>query len=67
LRTSNYVKELRIRSKSGAIGGKLVGASGGGSLMFSTEDPTKLRHAMFRAGLSEVRFRFAFEGTKVIP
>jgi D-glycero-alpha-D-manno-heptose-7-phosphate kinase len=55
-----------LGKKSGAIGGKLVGAGGGGFLMFYTEDPTKLRHAMFKAGLSEVRFRFDFEGTKVI-
>lgn len=52
--------------KNGAIGGKLVGAGGGGFLMFYTEDPIKLRHAMAKAGLSEVRFRFDFEGTKVI-
>jgi len=52
--------------KNGALGGKLVGAGGGGFLMFYTEDPSKLRHAMRGAGLSEVRFRFDFEGTKVI-
>jgi D-glycero-alpha-D-manno-heptose-7-phosphate kinase len=52
--------------KSGAIGGKLVGAGGGGFLMFYTEDPSQLRHAMTKAGLSEMRFRFDFEGTKVI-
>ena len=46
--------------KNGAIGGKLVGAGGGGFLMFYTEDPTRLRHAMAKAGLSrgalQVRF-----------
>ena len=52
--------------KNGALGGKLVGAGGGGFLMFYTEDPSKLRRAMTGAGLSEVRFRFDFEGTKVI-
>jgi D-glycero-alpha-D-manno-heptose-7-phosphate kinase len=52
--------------RNSAIGGKLVGAGGGGFLMFYTEDPSKLRHAMAGAGLSEVRFRFDFEGTKVI-
>jgi D-glycero-alpha-D-manno-heptose-7-phosphate kinase len=52
--------------KNGALGGKLVGAGGGGFLMFYTEDPSKLRRAMTVAGLSEVRFRFDFEGTKVI-
>lgn len=52
--------------KNGALGGKLVGAGGGGFLMFYAEDRNKLRHAMARAGLEEVRFRFDFEGTKVI-
>jgi D-glycero-alpha-D-manno-heptose-7-phosphate kinase len=52
--------------RSGAVGGKLVGAGGGGFLMFYAEDRNKLRHAMNRAGLEEVRFRFDFEGTKVL-
>jgi D-glycero-alpha-D-manno-heptose-7-phosphate kinase len=51
---------------NGAIGGKLVGAGGGGFLMFYTEDPRRLRKAMHHAGLEEVRFRFDFEGTKVL-
>ncbi|HTV41007.1 MAG TPA: hypothetical protein VMF08_10550 [Candidatus Sulfotelmatobacter sp.] len=51
---------------SGALGGKLIGAGGGGFLMFYTEDKVKLRHAMTRAGLQEVRFRFDFEGTKLL-
>jgi len=51
---------------NGAIGGKLVGAGGGGFLMFCAEDRVKLRRAMKRAGLEEVRFRFDFEGTKVL-
>jgi D-glycero-alpha-D-manno-heptose-7-phosphate kinase len=50
----------------GAIGGKLVGAGGGGFLMFYAEDRIRLRQAMARAGLEEVRFRFDFEGTKVL-
>lgn len=51
---------------NGAIGGKLVGAGGGGFLMFYAEDKVSLRHSMHKAGLKEVRFRFDFEGTKVI-
>jgi D-glycero-alpha-D-manno-heptose-7-phosphate kinase len=50
----------------GALGGKLIGAGGGGFLMFYTEDKVKLRHAMTKAGLQEVRFRFDFEGTKLV-
>ena len=52
--------------KNGAVGGKLVGAGGGGFLLFYAEDRNKLRHAMSKAGLEEVRFRFDFEGTKVL-
>ncbi|HVS26530.1 MAG TPA: GHMP kinase [Burkholderiales bacterium] len=52
--------------KNGAVGGKLVGAGGGGFLMFYAADRNKLRHAMAKAGLEEVRFRFDFEGTKVV-
>ena len=50
----------------GAVGGKLVGAGGGGFLMFYAEDRVKLRKAMTSAGLEEVRFRFDFEGTKTL-
>jgi D-glycero-alpha-D-manno-heptose-7-phosphate kinase len=52
--------------KNGAIGGKLVGAGGGGFIMFYAEDRKLLRQAMASAGLEEVRFRFDFEGTKVL-
>ena len=52
--------------KNGAVGGKLVGAGGGGFLMFMAQDRNKLRHAMSNAGLDEVRFGFDFEGTKVV-
>jgi len=52
--------------KNGAIGGKLVGAGGGGFLLFYAEDHRRLRAAMTGAGLEEVRFRFDFEGTKVV-
>jgi D-glycero-alpha-D-manno-heptose-7-phosphate kinase len=51
---------------SGALGGKLIGAGGGGFLMFYAGDKKKLRHAMREKGLQEVRFRFDFEGTKVV-
>lgn len=52
--------------KNGAVGGKVIGAGGGGFLMFYADDKTKLRHAMISAGMAEVRFRFDFEGTKTI-
>jgi D-glycero-alpha-D-manno-heptose-7-phosphate kinase len=51
---------------NGALGGKIIGAGGGGFLMFYTEDKTRLRHAMRAEGLREVRFRFDYEGTAVV-
>jgi len=51
---------------NGALGGKLIGAGGGGFLMFYAHDKQRLRHAMRAKGLQEVRFRFDFEGTKVV-
>src|SRR5437016_3089190 len=51
---------------NGALGGKLVGAGGGGFLMFYAKDKVRLRHAMHEQGLREVRFRFDFEGTRIV-
>lgn len=51
---------------NGATGGKLVGAGGGGFLMFMASDRNRLRRVMAEAGLEEVRFKFDFEGTKVV-
>jgi D-glycero-alpha-D-manno-heptose-7-phosphate kinase len=52
--------------ENGALGGKLIGAGGGGFLMFYAAEKVHLRRAMREAGLQEVRFRFDFEGTKVV-
>jgi D-glycero-alpha-D-manno-heptose-7-phosphate kinase len=51
---------------NGALGGKVIGAGGGGFLMFYADDKVKLRHAMRERGLTEVRFRFDFEGTRIL-
>jgi D-glycero-alpha-D-manno-heptose-7-phosphate kinase len=56
----------QLAMENGALGGKLIGAGGGGFLMFYAEEKTRLRHAMAHTGLREVRFRFDFEGTKVV-
>ena len=53
----------QLAMDNGAVGGKLVGAGGGGFLMFYTEERDRLKRAMTTAGLEEVRFRFDFEGT----
>jgi len=51
---------------NGALGGKLIGAGGGGFLMLYSEDKTRLRRALRDAGLREVRMRFDFEGTALV-
>jgi D-glycero-alpha-D-manno-heptose-7-phosphate kinase len=51
---------------NGAVGGKLIGAGGGGFLMFYADDPTRLRRAMEAADLAELRFRFDYEGARVL-
>jgi D-glycero-alpha-D-manno-heptose-7-phosphate kinase len=60
----NHWYELAM--ENGALGGKLIGAGGGGFLMFYAEDKARLRHAMAQTGMREIRFRFDFEGTKVV-
>jgi D-glycero-alpha-D-manno-heptose-7-phosphate kinase len=56
----------QLAMNNGAIGGKLVGAGGGGFLIFMAKDRNQLRQAMTGVGLEEVRFKFDFEGTKVM-
>ena len=55
-----------LACKNGALGGKIIGAGGGGFLMFYADNKVKLRHTMRELGLGEVRFRFDFAGTQVI-
>lgn len=65
--SSDFINDTYEKAKAnGAIGGKLVGAGGGGFLMFYAKDKNKLRDAMRELNLEEVRFQFDFEGTKVI-
>ncbi len=52
--------------RNGALGGKLIGAGGGGFLMFYTEDKTRLRHVLGKAGLREVPLRFDFAGATLV-
>lgn len=52
--------------ENGALGGKLIGAGGGGFLMFLAEDKRRLRRAMKEAGLRDVPFRFDELGAQVV-
>jgi D-glycero-alpha-D-manno-heptose-7-phosphate kinase len=65
--SSNPIDEVYKSSLSnGATGGKLVGAGGGGFLMFYAHDREKLRKMMKSYGFPEVRFKFDHEGTRVV-
>jgi D-glycero-alpha-D-manno-heptose-7-phosphate kinase len=52
----------------GALGGKLLGAGGGGFFVFycPTDVRGRVRAAMADEGLQEVRYRFDLEGAKVL-
>jgi len=63
---SDIDRWYRLALENGAVGGKLIGAGGGGFLMFYAKDKMRLRRAMAEQGLREVRFRFDFEGTKIV-
>ena len=65
--SSSIDKFYEMGIRNGALGGKLIGAGGGGFLMFYCENgKEKLRKAMVNEGLVEVRFRFEREGSKII-
>ena len=51
---------------NGALGGKLVGAGGGGFLMFYAGNSRRLRRVMADQGLQEMDFSFDFDGSVVI-
>jgi D-glycero-alpha-D-manno-heptose-7-phosphate kinase len=56
-----------LAKANGALGGKISGAGGGGFLTLYAEScREKLRKAMLDAGLREMRYRFEFEGSKIL-
>ena len=55
-----------LAMENGALGGKLIGAGGGGFLLFYTEQKGRLRSALRGAGLVEVKLGFDYEGTKIL-
>lgn len=54
--------------KNGALGGKIIGAGGGGFFMFYCRgsDAPKLAMAMKKTGLKPMKFQFDFEGAKIL-
>ena len=72
-RLSNKISNHRfdeiyeIAKKNGALGGKISGAGGGGFFAFYVEENhAGFRKTMHSLGLREMRYRFDFEGTKVV-
>jgi len=56
-----------LAKECGALGGKIMGAGGGGFLMiYCDEGQRRVRAALSSEGLVEYRFRFDFEGSKVV-
>jgi D-glycero-alpha-D-manno-heptose-7-phosphate kinase len=51
-----------LARRSGVIGGKLVGAGGGGFLLVYARNPADTRQAMISAGAQELPFDFEFAG-----
>jgi D-glycero-alpha-D-manno-heptose-7-phosphate kinase len=64
--TSDTDRWYETAVANGALGGKLVGAGAGGFLLFYAADPSRLREALQREGLPEVRFHFDFDGSTVV-
>lgn len=55
-----------LAMENGALGGKLIGAGGGGFLMFLADDKRRLRRTMREAGLADVPFKFDRLGAQVV-
>jgi len=59
-----------LARKNGALGGKIMGAGGGGFFMFyhsgNNNEKTKFVQTMTKKGLQKMRFRFDYEGSKIL-
>jgi len=57
----------KLAKKSGALGGKVMGAGGGGFFMFYCNNGKNgFRKALENEGLKEMRYHLDFEGSKVL-
>ena len=65
--SNSYINDIyEFALKNSALGGKLVGAGGGGFLLFYSNTPDKLIDGMSKKGLTPLNFQFDSFGTRVI-
>lgn len=65
--TTDHIDSLYLGAKqNGAIGGKIVGAGGGGFLLFIADDPDRLISYMRSKELSHVPLKFDWRGSREI-
>jgi D-glycero-alpha-D-manno-heptose-7-phosphate kinase len=57
---------IQLGILNGALGGKLIGAGGGGFILFYAGNRSDLRRAMSQVGLEEIHFRFDYQGSSVL-
>ncbi len=63
----HFDRIYEIAKENGALGGKISGAGGGGFFLFYVEEKHgKFQEVMKSLGLREMKYRFDFEGTKVL-
>ena len=61
----NKIYQVAIK-KGEALGGKLIGAGGGGFLMFYTNNKVKLIKILSKYGLKNINFAFEFSGSQIL-
>ncbi len=67
--SDRHIDRLYERAReSGALGGKLMGAGGGGFLMLLAEQGTvrRVREAIAAEGIRQMPFKFDLEGAKTL-
>jgi len=69
--SNSYLDKCYLHAKkNGALGGKIMGAGGGGFFMFyhngNVFEKTKFIKEMDKKGLKIMRYKFDFEGSKII-
>lgn len=67
--SSEIDKWYETAKSAGAIGGKIMGAGGGGFFLFHCNgngSKERVREAFLKEGLRDLRFNFDFEGAKVL-